>query len=91
MENDAAGCTWINQVAYQRYNPEPYPGKITLFRVGERPSYVRTDLTAGWKGYSAELEILDVPGTHATILSEPNIETLAAEVKKRLEAAQGSQ
>jgi thioesterase domain-containing protein len=79
---------WVNQTAYSRYRPDPFPGKVTLFRVVERPSYVRSDLTAGWKDYAAELEIIDVPGTHATLLGEPHIERLALEMKKCVEAAQ---
>ena len=82
--------SWINQTAYSRYRPGQFPGKVTLFRVYERPSYVRSDLTAGWKDYAAELEIIDVPGTHATLLGEPHIERLALEMKKCVEAAQAS-
>jgi amino acid adenylation domain-containing protein len=80
--------SWINQVAYLRYGPGSFPGKITLFRVNERPSYVLSDLTAGWKDYAAELEILDVPGTHASLLQEPHIDRLASEMKKSLLVAQ---
>ena len=82
---------WINQTAYTRYRPGPFPGKITLFRVNDRPSYVRSDLTAGWKDYAAELEILDVPGTHASMFDDANIERLAVEMKKCVEAAQAKQ
>jgi thioesterase domain-containing protein/acyl carrier protein len=81
---------WINQTAYSRYRPDLFPGKVTLFRVYERPAYVRSDLTAGWKDYAADLEIIDVPGTHATLLGEPHIERLALEMKKCVEAAQAS-
>jgi thioesterase domain-containing protein/acyl carrier protein len=79
---------WINRTAYSRYRPGQFPGKLTLFRVVERPSYVRSDLTAGWKDYAAELEILDVPGSHTSMLGGSNIERLAVEMKKCVEAAQ---
>ena len=81
---------WVNQTAYSNYRPGLFPGKVTLFRVYERPSYVRSDLTAGWKDYASELEIIDVPGTHATMLGEPHIERLALEMKKCVEAAQAN-
>ena len=82
---------WVNQTAYSRYQPDPFPGKIILFRANERPSYVRSDLTAGWKDYAAELEILDMPGSHTSMLGDSNIEWLAVEMKKCIEAAQSSQ
>jgi thioesterase domain-containing protein/acyl carrier protein len=82
---------WINRTAYSRYRPGQFPGKLTLFRVVERPSYVRSDLTAGWKDYAAELEILDVPGSHTSMLGGSNIERLAVEMKKCVEAAQLNQ
>jgi thioesterase domain-containing protein/acyl carrier protein len=83
--------SWINQTAYSNYRPGLFPGKITLFRANERPSYVRSDLTAGWKDYAAELEILDIPGSHASMLGDSNVEWLAVEMKKCIEAAQSSQ
>ena len=82
---------WINQTAYIRYRPGPFPGKVTLFRANERQSYIRSDLTAGWKDYAAELEILDVPGSHTSMLHDPNIEQLAVEMEKCIEAARARQ
>jgi thioesterase domain-containing protein len=74
-----------NRMASAVYNYPFYPGKLTFFRVGERPYYVRADLTAGWKDYAAELEVHDVSGEHGSLLNEPYVATLAQALENALE------
>ncbi len=76
-----------NKFSAQGYTYRPYPGKLTLFRVTERPDFVHTDVTAGWREYASEVEVRDVPGTHGTLLNEPNVQVLACELKACLEEA----
>jgi acyl-coenzyme A synthetase/AMP-(fatty) acid ligase/thioesterase domain-containing protein/acyl carrier protein len=77
-----------NKIAARGYVYRRYPGKLVFFRVNERPSYVHSDLTAGWQAYAAEVEVHAVPGDHATLLDEPNVSTLAEELRKCLQEAQ---
>jgi thioesterase domain-containing protein len=83
--------SFMNRIASHAYTPPFYPGKVTLFRIQERPDYIRTDPTEGWQRYATTLEVHDVPGDHATLLNEPHIRTLADEVKKCLQEAQVDQ
>jgi acyl-coenzyme A synthetase/AMP-(fatty) acid ligase/thioesterase domain-containing protein len=76
-----------NRIAARGYVYRRYPGKLVFFRVNERPSFVRTDLTAGWREYADEVEVHDVPGDHATLLNEPNVASLAGELSKCLQQA----
>ncbi|MGD0612462.1 MAG: AMP-binding protein [Anaerolineales bacterium] len=77
-----------NRIAARGYVYRPYPGKLTFFRVKDRPSFVRADLTAGWREYAAALEVHDVPGDHATLIREPHLRVLAGELNKCLQEAQ---
>lgn len=76
--------------AKTKYTVLPYPGKIHLFRALEqRHSHnLILDPLLGWgKIPEAGLDIYDVPGTHKSILLEPNVSVLAANVKASLEKA----
>jgi amino acid adenylation domain-containing protein len=69
-----------NQHACDVYQPQPFTGKITLFRATDQVFYSRRYREAGlgW-GRLAKggVEIYDIPGAHMTMLQEPHVEVLA--------------
>ncbi|HYU36111.1 MAG TPA: thioesterase domain-containing protein, partial [Thermoanaerobaculia bacterium] len=61
------------------YHPEPHPGKIVLFRAGERAVPAPDDL--GWARLaSGKLEIRPLPGDHAGVIRGEGAERLAKEL-----------
>jgi amino acid adenylation domain-containing protein len=69
------------------YIPQCIPGKITVFRVQELPLRHSFDPNLGWKKLtSAGIEIKIIPGRHNTILQEPYVNALAAELLKSIQA-----
>ncbi|HEX7317731.1 MAG TPA: amino acid adenylation domain-containing protein [Pyrinomonadaceae bacterium] len=72
--------------AGQVYNPPAYDGKVTLFRC-ERviplfQAYLEADPTWGWGRISSEpVEIHHVPGSHETMVVEPDVQALAHKLK----------
>ncbi len=73
----------------KQYMPQPYDGKITLIRAGERvrgepeeasPSY-------GWEDYAAEVELHVVNGNHVQLFSEPTVHETAAVLRDALKRA----
>ena len=78
----------VLEKASENYTPQPYPGKITLFRAMERNEFelTYTDPQLGWGKFAAgELEIHDVPGDHIGILQEPNVKVLAEKLSAYLQ------
>lgn len=72
------------------YQIQKYHGRIDLFRATVRSSpsldAVDLDQTMGWSAVSTEpVTIHVIPGTHASIVEEPNVETLADALRARLE------
>ncbi|MDH3944872.1 MAG: non-ribosomal peptide synthetase, partial [Anaerolineae bacterium] len=62
--------------AYYHYQPKPYPGPVTLLRTKRAP--IELDKSLGWKRLSQNgIEIIDLPGSHETVLNQPYVETLA--------------
>jgi thioesterase domain-containing protein/acyl carrier protein len=70
--------------ALNRYAVRFYPGKITLMRAAdiEETAGTRRNPTLGWQNLAGGgLEIHDVPGGHISMFEEPNVRTLAEELK----------
>ena len=71
----------------RRYRPGPYGGRVVLFRVRALPllSWSREDM--GWGSLTrTPPEVRYIPGDHATMLREPDVAALAAEIKSALAA-----
>jgi aspartate racemase len=77
--------------ALERYTVQFYPGKVTLMRAADVPETVgtRLNLTLGWETLAGGgLEIHDVPGGHNSMFEEPNVRTLAEQLKAILPPVQ---
>jgi amino acid adenylation domain-containing protein len=78
------------RIAIKAYTPKLYPGRIDMFRAQEvRPTF-RFDPTNGWGESAAEIAIHTIPGNHFSILDEPNVQLLAAELGRQFRQASPS-
>ncbi|MGB3493619.1 MAG: amino acid adenylation domain-containing protein [Elainellaceae cyanobacterium] len=92
---------WTYSEAYEHYSPTPFPGRIMLmqaqgFQKQTKPfmddysyeDWQNRDPLQGW-GNMAEkgLEIFDIPGDHYSMLSLPECNFLAEQVKSCIERA----
>ncbi|MEP6901718.1 MAG: amino acid adenylation domain-containing protein [Actinomycetota bacterium] len=72
-----------------KYQPQIYPGKMTLFRASNQPLGIQPDPTLGWENFVAGgIEIHDVPGHHGSIVAEPYVGVLAEKLNNCLALAQ---
>ncbi|MGE0361764.1 MAG: amino acid adenylation domain-containing protein [Vicinamibacterales bacterium] len=76
-----------NLLAYHRYRPARYDGDVTLFFATERPQ--GDDTTARWRELAGSLIVHPVPGSHQTMLEEPNVRVLARELDAALAKTDG--
>jgi amino acid adenylation domain-containing protein/FkbH-like protein len=77
---------WRNHIdALLKYHPEPYSGRVNLFRSPGHPVICSFQSDYGW-GELAEggVDIAIVPGVHEKILEEPCVGALAEELKDRI-------
>jgi len=75
--------------ASKKYKPQSYAGKLTLFRASHQPPGSYPDPTLGWSQVIGDrLEIHEVPGYHAAIVSEPRVRTLIGPLRQCLTRAQ---
>jgi len=77
--------TLINQTqiqAWSKYNPKPYEDKLILFRSEENKNASEHDL--GWgRLVRGQVEIIDAPGDHLSMLHEPHVQTLAKKLNEQ--------
>ncbi|MGV3722261.1 MAG: non-ribosomal peptide synthetase, partial [Actinomycetota bacterium] len=76
--------------AAHAYVRQPYPGMITLLRAEVQPIGCIPDSTNGWSELAqGGVEVLPVPGEHATIIEEPHVAELARALTAALSRARG--
>jgi amino acid adenylation domain-containing protein len=78
---------YIMRLAELNYNPQPWPGSITLFRAKIQG---RSDMTRdlGWEPLAlGGIEVYDLPGDH-DVFREPTIHVLAECLRQRLERSE---
>ncbi len=86
--------------AVKEYKLKPWHGNAVLFRpplsghwqvgngrvVNSQRSYVEDD--NGWSDWMAEIQVIEVPGDHDSMVLEPNVRVLAVSLKQVIKAAQ---
>jgi amino acid adenylation domain-containing protein len=71
-----------------RYEPRSYAGDVVLFQPSRRPHVL--DYRAGWADVvTGEFDAHDIPGTHYTMLEQPEVMVLGAKIRDCLHRAQG--
>jgi amino acid adenylation domain-containing protein len=71
------------QAAYMRYRPEPYAGCVAVLRARAQPLlWWFDDPTLGWRSLAQDLDLYQLPGNHATIMTDP----IVAQTADRLRA-----
>jgi thioesterase domain-containing protein len=71
------------------YAPKAYPGDAVLLQPARRPHLL--DYRAGWQEVvMGELSAYDLPGTHYTMLEQPDVADLGARLRECLRRAQES-
>jgi len=68
------------------YQPSSCPGEVTLFHASIQPENIVPDSTLGWKNYvSGELKIVEVTGTHNSMMKEPHLSILVQAIQSEMQ------
>jgi acyl transferase domain-containing protein/thioesterase domain-containing protein len=62
----------VNWTIFDRFVPKPYPGRVTLLRAEPGASGPRA-ADRGWGQHAGTLDIVQVRGTHESMLDPPNL------------------
>lgn len=72
--------------AVRSYRPGRFEGTMVVLRAQDSP-FDRPDIAAtefGWAGVATRVDVVDVPGGHVSMLEEPHVRAVAAEISSRL-------
>lgn len=70
------------------YQPQPYDGRIVLFRGSEQPKHTQDAKTLGWKGcVKGGVEAIELPGNHDNLIEQPELLRQLRTVLERAQAA----
>lgn len=72
--------------AVRSYRPRRFDGTMVVLHASESP-FDRPDIGStgfGWAGHATRVDVVDVPGGHISMLEEPHVGAVAAEVAARL-------
>ena len=68
-----------------------FDGEILLVVArDEAPEFLNIEREQGWGGFARQIDVLQAPGTHMTLLEEPHVAGTCAVFSPRLEAAQAN-
>jgi thioesterase domain-containing protein len=77
-----------NVQALREYTPKHYPGRLTLFRACTRPLLHSQSADLGWSEWvDGGIDVLSIPGHHASILKEPSVQILARHLQSAADNA----
>ena len=77
-----------NWKALERYEPDVYPGRLTVFLAKIKRIQAHCDPQFGWGGMALEgVEVQEIPGNHTGILKEPSVQVLAEKLAICIDAA----
>ncbi len=80
-----------HQTALETYEPQPYPGKVTLFRSSQYHAHEQAGKgiwARSWSEFATGgIDCRVIEGTHNEIFEEPRIQEFAAQLKDCLEKA----
>ena len=75
-----------NLRALREYTPKHYSGRLTLFRARTRPLLHSQSADLGWSEWvTGGVEIVSIPGHHASILKEPSVQVLARNLQSAVD------
>ncbi|HWZ45836.1 MAG TPA: amino acid adenylation domain-containing protein [Candidatus Saccharimonadales bacterium] len=81
-------CYLANSVYAVTYEPRPYHGRITLLSARDEEDKHNFGASRGWESFTDRaMTIKEIPGDHASIIFEPNVQILAGNLRQALDGA----
>jgi thioesterase domain-containing protein len=75
------------QDAAERYDPQPYPGRLVLFRSSEEPKGRFLDWRMGWGALVGRgVDVVEVDGDHFSMFRDPGVGGMAQYIAAKLDA-----
>jgi thioesterase domain-containing protein len=68
------------------YSPKRYPGKVVVYEATVKPLLHLPQIGRIWQALAQESAVVEVVGTHISMMHEPYVDSLANDMRKRITA-----
>ncbi|WP_216216044.1 type I polyketide synthase [Amycolatopsis aidingensis] len=79
--------SFLDARSLEHYVPERYPGRVTFFSAADLvpgglrdQRFDRTDPARGWDAVCPDIEVINVPGHHLSLLDPPNVDLIGKHI-----------
>ena len=69
-----------------RYTPRSYPGQVVVYEAGVKPLLYLPQIGRGWRQLAPQAQVVEIVGTHISMMHEPYVDALADDIRKRVAA-----
>jgi thioesterase domain-containing protein len=68
------------------YTPEHYSGNVVVYEATVKPLLYLPQIGHMWREFARQAEVVEIVGTHISMMHEPYVESLANDMRKRIDA-----
>ena len=68
------------------YRPESYSGNVVVYEATVKPLLYLPQIGHMWRAFARQAEIVEIVGTHISMMHEPYVESLASDMRNRIDA-----
>ena len=69
---------------FKNYVAKPYHGRVLLYQSRTEPLTHLFEVDRVWRGIASQVDVVRVPGNHTSLIQPPNVQLVAADLKRRL-------
>ena len=83
---DPAHKSFVNRLfgALFAYAPKGYPGEVVIYEAAVKPLLYLPKIGHTWSKFAPQSVVVEIVGTHISMMHEPYVHTLAADMRKRI-------
>jgi thioesterase domain-containing protein len=68
------------------YTPKHYPGSVVVYEATVKPLLYLPQVGHMWRKFAQQAEVVEIVGTHISMMHEPYVGSLASDMRKRIDA-----
>ena len=78
--------SFINRLfnALFAYSPKPYGGEVVVYEATVKPLLSLPQIGRIWQKFAAQAQLVEIVGTHISMMHEPYVDALAHDMRRRL-------
>jgi thioesterase domain-containing protein len=83
---EPAHKSFVNRLfgALFTYAPKSYPGEVIVYEAGVKPLLYLPKIGQTWRRFAPQSTVVEIVGTHISIMHDPYVYSLAADMRKRI-------